>query len=278
MHCTRHTVRRTTQLSRSRRCLHSVPTLQLSFPEKNGIAGFYSPEAYKVAWTDYQTHIIDNLNRVSAETDYESLSLIKTITQTARKPDLARIYNAAAQAFSNHFFFDSLSSPTSSSTSDQQVTLSSTEASLKPFVAEVESSFKSIEGFKTHFSAVAQSVCGSGWVWLVLDDTQRLRILSTYNAGTPFDFARLQHTDPNTGLTPLSAAGQENAYALYQAMGRSYSLTPIACLSVWQHSYLIDYGVDGKEEYVNKWFDAVDWAKVQARMLDAKKDDRVVRR
>ncbi|CCG82114.1 Superoxide dismutase [Taphrina deformans PYCC 5710] len=268
MHCTRQAIRKTTQLSRPRRCLHSVPTLQLSSPDKNGIAGFYSPEAYKVAWSDYQSHMIENLNRVSAETDYESLPLIKTITQTARKPDLARIYNFAAQAFSNHFFFDSLASA-------EHVPLSSSSPSLVRLTAELEASFKSIEAFEAHFSAVAESVLGSGWVWLVMDESHRLRILATYNAGTPFDFARLQHADPNTGLTPLSDAGRGNEHALYQSMGRSYALTPVACLSLWQHSFLPDYGVAGKAQYVRQWFRTVDWEKVQGRMDDAKRDDRV---
>lgn len=107
-----------------------------------------------------------------------------------------------------------------------------------------------------------------------MDASSQLRLLSTYNAGTPFDFARLQNADPNTGLMPTNAAGEENKYALYQSLKRTYSLTPIVCLSLWQHSYLTDYGVAGKETYVQKWFDAVDWQKVQLRLDEAKQDDR----
>lgn len=227
-----------------------------------------------MAWTDYQAYVIENLNRVSAETDYEHLPLVRTIAQTARKPEQAALYNFAAQAFSNHFFFDSLLSgfraagaslsPSTSSSS------SSTTSSLTPFLSAIEASFADVDAFKHHFSATAQAMIGSGWVWLVLDGSNNLRILSTYNAGTPFDFARVQDVDPNTGLTPLKDAGEENEFALYQSMKRSYSLTPIACLSVWEHSYLTDFGVAGKAAYVDSWFESVDWEKVQARMQEAK--------
>lgn len=225
--------------------------------------GLYSPAAYKTAWTDYQGHVIQNLNRVAAETEYDNLSLIKTIAQTARQPENATIYNYAAQAFSNHFFFDSLaSSPSTKLTSDAN--------ELYTLRTEMERSFNSIQEFKDHFTATATSLLGSGWVWLVMDQAQMLRILTTYNAGTPFDFARLQHADPNTGLTPFSAAGKENSKALYQSMKRVYSLTPVLCLSVWEHSYLTDYGYS-KKEYVERWLEVVDWEKVQERMEEAKR-------
>lgn len=38
---------------------------------------------------------------------------------------------------------------------------------------------------------------------------------------------------------------------------------PILCLSVHPHCYLKDYGVWGRGEYVNKWWGAIDWTKVE---------------
>lgn len=268
MHCSKYATR-TIARGTIRRSLHSVPTLRLTTPEENGVPGLYTPQAYKTAWTDYQAHVIENLNRVSAETEYESLPLVKTIAQTARQPENASLYNFAAQAFSNHFFFDSL-------------TVAGGEpapsiSSIPKLRHEVEQSFSSIESFEEHFQATATALLGSGWVWLVLDGAQKLRILTTYNAGTPFDFARLQQADPNTGLLPSSSSSSsaasgrdENQFALYTSMKRSYSLTPVLCCSVWEHSYLPDYGFD-KAAYVKAWMQAVDWGKVQSRIEEAKK-------
>lgn len=264
MQCTRRIAQKSIQIL-PRRSLHSVPLLRLEKPEEEGIPGLYTAAGYKTAWTDYQSHVIESLNRVSAETEFEHLPLVRTIAQTARQSENATIYNFAAQAFSNHFFFDALSSSTTPSSS-----LTSGAETLHSLTTEIEKSFSSIEAFKHHFSATAQALLGSGWVWLVLDGTSSLRILSTYNAGTPFDFARLQQADPNTGLVASSAAGEENEFALYQSMKRSYSLTPILCLSVWEHSYLTDYGFS-KAQYVEKWMNAVDWEKVQTRIDEAKR-------
>lgn len=261
MHCTRRIAKRVLSSSFPRRHTHSVPVLPLASAESEGVPGLYSPTAYKLAWTDYQSHVIQNLNRVAAETEYDNLPLIKTIAQTARQPENATIYNFAAQAFSNHFFFESITNTPKSSLSDS--------SNLHQLRSEIERSFTSIREFEDHFTATATSLLGSGWVWLVLDQSETLRILTTYNAGTPFDFARIQHADPNTGLVPFAVAGQDNSRALYQSMKRVYSLTPILCLSVWEHSYLTDFGYS-KKDYVEQWLKHVDWDKVEERRVEAK--------
>jgi superoxide dismutase, Fe-Mn family len=216
-----------------------------------------------VAWSDFQNHVIENLNRVAANTDYESMSLVKTIAQTARIPDQAALYNYAALAFSNHFFFDSIENPlTPSSERNQEMP--------KEIVDALQESFSTVDVFRQHIKATALAMVGSGWVWVVLDHQQKLCVLATYNAGTPFDFARLQQADPNTGLIPGKGLSEKNDFALYQAMKRPYSLTPLLCVSCWEHSYLVDYGVDGKGTYIDNWLDSIDWAKMRSRLMEAK--------
>lgn len=39
-------------------------------------------------------------------------------------------------------------------------------------------------------------------------------------------------------------------------------LTPLFCLSVHEHAWLYDYGVWGKEEYLTRFWNALDWARV----------------
>ncbi|KAL8279208.1 hypothetical protein RQP46_008464 [Phenoliferia psychrophenolica] len=52
------------------------------------------------------------------------------------------------------------------------------------------------------------------------------------------------------------------ASASEKDIGRS--ILPLACISLHPHCYLADYGVWGREEYVRRWFGAVDWQKVEA--------------
>ncbi|CEQ39646.1 SPOSA6832_01205, partial [Sporobolomyces salmonicolor] len=45
------------------------------------------------------------------------------------------------------------------------------------------------------------------------------------------------------------------------SIGRA--LHPLVCVSTHPHCYLGDYGLWGREEYVRKWWGAVDWSKVE---------------
>ena len=44
-------------------------------------------------------------------------------------------------------------------------------------------------------------------------------------------------------------------------------LTPLMCVSTWEHTYLHDYGVNGKREYLERWWDSIDWNKVAANLV-----------
>ena len=244
-----------------------MPLLKVVNPEVQGLRPLFSANAYKTAWTDYQSHCIDSLNRLAADTDYEHMSLVKVIAQTARNAALAPVYNYAALAFSNHFFFDGLRTDTSSSAASsggQSVIVPQT------LQRQIDADFGGMDELRDHVRATAKAMVGSGWVWLVCDGQGRLRVLATYNSGTPFDMNRLHRTDGNSADTP-DAAGRSDANdtALYKAVDRPFSLSPIACLSLWEHSYLHDYGVAGKAQYVDSWFEALDWDRVYGRMMEA---------
>ncbi|ORY87045.1 Manganese/iron superoxide dismutase [Protomyces lactucae-debilis] len=258
-----------------RRLLHSVPQLRLatSADGQEGFEPLYSASGYKQAWTDYQAHVVENLNRLSVDTDYESMPLINVIAQTSRKPELAALHNYAAQAFSNHFYFDALNVAQLKQRDNQP---SDQHTIPKAMRLMLQASGMTAEGLGEHFAATANAMIGSGWIWLVLDEQDRLRVLATYNAGTPFDLKNLRNVDPNTGLAPSSQASanktaEESKYSLYTNVKRSLDLVPVACLSVWEHSYLADYGVAGKQAYVEQWIKTLDWKTVTDRMTEAQR-------
>lgn len=110
---------------------HSVPSL-ISNEKfiKNGIPGVFTPSAFDTAWTKYQGHLVQNLNRLIdgtpppphhappptsptdaspvPGTDYQNMSVIDIAIASARQADLAATFNYASQAHNNHFFFTSL--------------------------------------------------------------------------------------------------------------------------------------------------------------------------
>lgn len=40
-------------------------------------------------------------------------------------------------------------------------------------------------------------------------------------------------------------------------------VTPLACVSLFEHVYLPKYGVNGKEAYVRDWFKHLDWRSIE---------------
>lgn len=42
----------------------------------------------------------------------------------------------------------------------------------------------------------------------------------------------------------------------------SQRVTPLACVSLFEHAYIADYGVNGREQYVRDWLKYVDWESI----------------
>ena len=93
----------------------------------------------------------------------------------------------------------------------------------------IRETFRTIDLFKETMEAAAMSTFGSGWAWLVHDGT-RVLIVTTTNQDCPI----------SDGLTPLLG------------------------VDVWEHAYYLDYE-NRRAEYVQAWFNVVDWDVVAAR-------------
>lgn len=65
---------------------------------------------------------------------------------------------------------------------------------------------------------------GSGWAWLVRDDSGVLSIMSTANQDNPI----------------------------------THGLVPLLGLDVWEHAYYLSYQ-NRRAEYVDAWWSVVDW-------------------
>lgn len=108
---------------------------------------------------------------------------------------------------------------------------------------------------------------GNGWVWLILDSKRYIRILCTYNAGTPFGSGhRRQDIDMNTkerlgtSVDELTAATQEATKG-----PMNHWAIPLLNIKVWEHAWVEDYGVTGKREYLENVWSAINWDVVNSR-------------
>lgn len=114
---------------------------------------------------------VDKLNGLVDGTDWADRELREVIQETAGKPELAAVFNNAAQAW-NHSFFWLCLTPRGGGVPEGELGL------------RIAREFGDVETFRTQFRQAALGQFGSGWVWLVLD-AGRLSITTTSNADTP---------------------------------------------------------------------------------------------
>ena len=153
---------------------------------------------------------------------------------------------------------------------------------------------------------------GPGFVWLVAlkdpgdKNLHKLAILNTYIAGSPYPAAhsRQQGVDMNTvntGVIGGESAGQyaqrighnHNSYGMHSGnkglnagfMGNraarqvllgpgSQELEPIMCVNTWEHVWMIDRGVGGKTDFLNAFWNLIDWNVVSSRWSQARQGGR----
>ena len=92
----------------------------------------------------------------------------------------------------------------------------------------IESAFGSFDAFKEQFDQAAATVFGSGWAWLVKDESNNLSIVATSNQDSPI----------SNGLKPLLG------------------------IDVWEHAYYLKYQ-NRRPDFVKAWWSVVNWDEVE---------------
>lgn len=120
---------------------------------------------------------------------------------------------------------------------------------------------------------------GPGFVWLVMTNqmqeitgsrrTRKFHILRTYGSGTPLSGAHWKR--PDFGQGRLNR--EDRLFSKNPVM----DVTPLLGVSVWQHSYLTDFGVAGKEAYLEAWWNRINWKEVDQKAETSEIEDRVRR-
>jgi superoxide dismutase, Fe-Mn family len=87
-------------------------------------------------------------------------------------------------------------------------------------------------------------------------------VLASYNQGSPFDLPTRHVRDPNTGYNLDTTAGTKQVEDLRANRRHEYLILPLLGVNCWEHAYLPDYGVVGKEKYLLNWWTAINWQRV----------------
>ena len=140
--------------------------------EKSALAPAISEKTLDFHYGKHHQTYVDNLNKLVAGTELETLTLEEIIIKTAGNSNQAAIFNNASQVFNHNFFWSSLR--------PIDATL---EAGPKLAIL-VNQSFGSLDNFYNEFKNAALTQFGSGWAWLVKDG-ELLKIIKTGNADNP---------------------------------------------------------------------------------------------
>lgn len=222
--------------------------------QREGVPGLYTAKGFDTAWTQYQSYILDKLNKVTVDTDNESRIPFHILLNTSTKADEAHVFDYASQAHNNHVFFESLRSPIENK--------SQPSAQLEK---RINAQFGSMEQFKEEFLATAESLHGNGWVFLVEDEGKNVGVFACYNGGSPYTAGRSQLADLNTLVSLDTKRLMSDVEATVAAGMKNYNIVLLA-LNVWEYAYLEDYGFD-KRAYIERWWDSIDWDVVSSRLF-----------
>jgi len=158
----------------------------------------------------------DKLNQLAPGTPYADMELEDVVVASSKEGNAA-IFNQAAQAWNHVFYWDQFKDGPA--------------APEGAFAAAVARDFGDQEGLFDAFAKQADSVFGTGWVWLVADGA-KLAVKPYQDAGNPLP----------EGLTPLVG------------------------IDVWEHAYYLDYENRKSDHIAALLADRVNWKSAGERM------------
>ena len=182
---------------------------------------------------------VDNLNKLIAGTEYESMSLEEIVAEASRPapepvegPARKPIFNNAGQILNHNLYFTQFRpSAGHSEDSDSSCHFDRAQRAEKSaLIIRIESQWGTLEAFQKEFVAKGVGLFGSGWVWLQADAAGALSI----------------------GQYP----GADNPVV--------HGLKPLLTFDVWEHAYYLDYQ-NRRAAHLEALWGIVDWSVVEKR-------------
>lgn len=168
---------------------------------------------------------VNNLNKaLEGNSDLESKSIEELLRDIDGVPEEIRTAvrnNGGGHA--NHSLFWSVMRPGSGGAPDGELG------------SAIDAAFGSFDEFKKKFNAAGGGQFGSGWAWLVVDDSGELQVYGLPNQDSPY----------MQGHTPILGA------------------------DVWEHAYYLNYQ-NRRPEYLESWWAVVNWDQVAENFRNAR--------
>jgi len=170
--------------------------------DKSSLAPHISARTLDLHYEKHHRGYLKKLEKAIGDKPEREKSLVEII-RTSDGP----VFNFAAQVWNHTFYWDSMTAGGGGKPSGDLLTA-------------IERDFSGFADFKQRFAEAASGEFGSGWAWLVVGPSQKLRVVSTHDAEDPL---------------------QTNT-------------TPLLTIDVWEHAYYVDYQNE-RERYVSAFLD-----------------------
>ncbi len=190
--------------------------------EYNALEPIIDATTMQIHYSKHHQTYVTKLNEAIAKApELNGKNLLDLITHINEMPEGVRsaIRNHGGGHW-NHSFFWKLMSPTAK---DSVV---SEELRLA-----LETKWQNLENLKTEFNKAATGVFGSGWAWVIKDQSKNLSIVTTPNQDNPL----------------MDIATQRGK--------------PIIGIDVWEHAYYLKHQ-NKRADYVADFWNVIDWAQV----------------
>lgn len=182
---------------------------------KNALEPYISEKTIEFHYGKHHKTYVEKTNDLIQGTEFENASLEDII----KKAD-GGIFNNGAQVWNHTFYFSQFNS---NGQKEPQGELKNA----------IDKKFGSFEAFKEEFSKAAATLFGSGWAWLVKNNSNELEIVQASNAVNPL----------RDGKKPL-----------------------LTC-DVWEHAYYLDKQ-NARPKYVEDFWKIVDWKIISDRFAE----------
>ena len=195
----------------------TLPALPYAF---NALEPHIDARTMEIHHGKHHNAYVTNLNNAVAGTPAENLSVEEICKNISKYPVAVR--NNGGGHY-NHSLFWTLMAPNAGGAPTGQL------------ADAINAAFGTFDEFKTKFNAAATGRFGSGWAWLVKDESGKLVISSTPNQDNPLmDVADVKGT-------------------------------PLLGLDVWEHAYYLKYQ-NRRADYLSAFWNVVNWNIVAERM------------
>ena len=193
-----------------------VPPLPYDY---NALEPYIDTQTMQLHHDKHHAAYVNNLNNAVKDTEFANMNVADLVRQLNSVPDNIRTAvrnNAGGHV--NHSMFWTIMGPNGGGEPSGEL------------ANAINQAFGSFDQFKAAFNDAGAKRFGSGWVWLVLDQSGKLSVTSTANQDSPL-------TD-----------------GLYPVMGND----------VWEHAYYLKYQ-NRRPEYLAAWWNVVNWNEIARR-------------